>query len=300
MEEKEMRSHLKEDKAYFSCQKNGNLNEIQTKNKRFLLIVLLSGELGFWIEEEHILAEAPCCICFDESENRRFDDALDAEYYSICFQPEFLDGILTLDFLRSSVFKDVTQAHELILLEPFFRKRFRILQDEKTPAAIGEICAAMEKEMTKEKEMYRYFICRSYFMEILIALERLNKINKKMTPLEASIQYVCNDRLKEAIRYIENHYPEKITLKDIAVNCGLNHTTLTVMMKQEMGRTPMDYLLFYRIKMAKKLLEHSELSIKEVAGNCGFKTTEHFSRVFKESSGRTPGEFRESKWKARK
>ena len=54
----------------------------------------------------------------------------------------------------------------------------------------------------------------------------------------------------------------------------------------------MDYLMKYRVTVAKKQLEFTNVPIKDVAAMSGFKTVQHFSRVFKNHTGATPAEFR--------
>ena len=48
--------------------------------------------------------------------------------------------------------------------------------------------------------------------------------------------------------------------------------------------TPIEYVWHHRLVVAKKFLEFTDLPIKDIALRCGFKTTQHFSRKFEESS----------------
>ena len=64
--------------------------------------------------------------------------------------------------------------------------------------------------------------------------------------------------------------------------------------------TAIEYLMAFRVKMAKKHLAFTELPSKDVASRCGFQTVQHFSRVFKEHTGATPGAFRREAVQKRK
>ena len=80
----------------------------------------------------------------------------------------------------------------------------------------------------------------------------------------------------------------------------MNHTTLTALMKEELGLTAIEYLMKYRITVAEKQLEFTSVPIKDIANMTGFKTVQHFSRVFKAQTGATPAEFRKNAVQKRK
>ena len=68
--------------------------------------------------------------------------------------------------------------------------------------------------------------------------------------------------------------------------------------KQEMGRTPSDYLTEKRVENAKKLLacgSTPELSVAEIAFICGFYDSNYFTRVFKKETGVLPTAYRKGR-----
>ena len=130
-------------------------------------------------------------------------------------------------------------------------------------------------------------------MEIILLLERNFWFAKQKIPTDVK-DGIRNLHLKKAVVYIENHYSERPALSDIARAASINHSTLTQLFKRELNKTPIEYLFHYRIIVAKKFLEFTNLPIKDVALRCGFKTPQHFSRRFEEIVGSTPGTFRES------
>lgn len=77
--------------ALIECVKNGNLKNIDIKDKCFLLIVLTSGRLCFEVGYEQVTAQAPAFICFDETENPVLTLKSKAKYICIYFHPEFLN-----------------------------------------------------------------------------------------------------------------------------------------------------------------------------------------------------------------
>lgn len=57
------------------------------------------------------------------------------------------------------------------------------------------------------------------------------------------------------------------------------------------GTSPIDYLTIYRLECAKKKLKETELSITEVAYDCGFNDSSYFTKVFKKYNNITPTKF---------
>ena len=139
-------------------------------------------------------------------------------------------------------------------------------------------------------------------MEILIALERMfGLIGYGMTHQKSdNMPIIKNAKLRDAVLYIESCFDESITLPDIAKAAGMNHTTLTALMKEELGLTAIEYLMKYRITVAKKQLAFTDVPIKDVANMVGFKTVQHFGRIFKEITDTTPAEFRKTAVQKRK
>ena len=71
-------------------------------------------------------------------------------------------------------------------------------------------------------------------------------------------------------------------------------------MKKELGYTVMEFLMNHRILIARKQLAFTEIPIKDIAVRSGFKTVQHFGRVFKEHTGATPADYRKTSVEKRK
>ena len=94
--------------------------------------------------------------------------------------------------------------------------------------------------------------------------------------------------------YVKNNLANKITLSDLSWQLHCSTVTLTEHFKKEYGMTIMDYIMKKRMEKARRLLANSELSIREVAEECGFSDNEYFSRCFKESHGMSPTAWKKS------
>ena len=288
--------------AKIECVRNDRFQNIDIKDKCFLLIILTAGKLEFKVENERLCAAAPAFICFDETQNPVLISKRKAQYTCIYFHPEFLNVNMSFEMLRKKDYGDIASTHDLFLLKPFTDKAYVVPIAEAQLEKITQAAEFMQEELRNQRDWYWSCRGRSYFMEIIIALERMyGLIGYGVTHQKSdNTPIVKNAKLRDAVLYIESRFDESITLPDIAKAAGMNHTTLTALMKEELGLTAIEYLMKYRITVAKKQLEFTSVPIKDIANMTGFKTVQHFSRVFKAQNGATPAEFRKSAVQKRK
>ena len=280
--------------AFVECVKDDVLNNINIEGKCFLLIILTKGKLEFKVGGEKVTANAPSFLCFDESENPVLVSKSKAHYTCVYFHPKFLNINMTFELLRSSKYGDIATPHDMFMLKPFIDKAYVIPIAETQVEKIEHSADYMLEELKEQRDWYWSCRGRSYFMEIIIALERMyGLIGYGLTHQKSdNAPIIKNPKLRDAVLYIEGHYSENITLSNISANAGINHTTLTALMKEELGCTATQYLMQYRITIAKKQLAFTDVPIKDISNMVGFKTVQHFNRIFKEITGTPPAEFR--------
>ncbi len=92
--------------------------------------------------------------------------------------------------------------------------------------------------------------------------------------------------------FLRHHLHERITLKDMAAAAHVTPEHLIRLFHRELGTTPMRYLWAHRVRKGVYLLEHTTLSVGEVAAQTGFQTSQHFSRAVRASTGLSPREVR--------
>ena len=288
--------------AKIECVRKDRLRNIDIKDKCFLLIILTAGKLEFKVENERLYAATPAFICFDETADPVLISKQKAQYTCIYFHPEFLNVNMSFEMLCKKDYGDIASTHDLFLLKPFTDKAYVVPIAETQLEKIVQAADCLQTELENQRDWYWSCRGRSYFMEIIIALERMyGLIGYGVTHQKSdNTPIIKNAKLRDAVLYIESRFDESITLPDIAKAAGMNHTTLTALMKEELGLTAIEYLMKYRITVAKKQLEFTSVPIKDIANMTGFKTVQHFSRVFKSHTGTTPAEFRKSAVQKRK
>ena len=104
-----------------------------------------------------------------------------------------------------------------------------------------------------------------------------------------------SEAVQKCCDYIEMNLGEKIRASDLAALAGYSEYYITRKFKEETGYFINDYIKFARMERAKLLLQSTDLSILEIAGQLGFATRSYFSQAFREITGMTPTQFREQK-----
>ncbi|MFC2316902.1 MAG: AraC family transcriptional regulator [Selenomonas massiliensis] len=98
--------------------------------------------------------------------------------------------------------------------------------------------------------------------------------------------------LAPALDHIQRSYAQPIALEELAAHCGMSASHLIRCFKKHLSCTPHEYLLQYRLRQSKRLLQATEDSIEAIADACGFNSASHFARAFKAVNGMTPTAFR--------
>ena len=99
---------------------------------------------------------------------------------------------------------------------------------------------------------------------------------------------ICSNMLM----YIHAHYNESLTLSRIAANMYMNPAYLGRLFQQQMGMSFAKYLTTYRINAAQKMLVDRESTVSKVAHAVGYTNLNHFYKLFRQQTGRTPTQFR--------
>lgn len=98
--------------------------------------------------------------------------------------------------------------------------------------------------------------------------------------------------INKAEMYILNNFRNGITLSDVADELALTPAYFSRMFKAEKGVNFKTYINGMRFEYAKKLLEHSDMTVMQVCTECGFNDYPNFIRRFKENTGYYPMQYR--------
>ena len=102
-------------------------------------------------------------------------------------------------------------------------------------------------------------------------------------------------RIMDMLSYIHENYDHKILLEEIAEAASVSSRECIRCFQDCIHKTPFDYVQYYRIRQAEKLLTETDLSVTEIAYATGFSGSAYFGKVFKNLTGKTPGNYRKGK-----
>lgn len=100
--------------------------------------------------------------------------------------------------------------------------------------------------------------------------------------------------VNNAMKYMEEHYREKLKLQDVADQVYVSQWHLSKLLNRYKAQSFSDILNNIRIEKAKELLKDPSLRIGDIADMVGFLDMAHFSRVFKRQTGLSANEYRNS------
>lgn len=104
-----------------------------------------------------------------------------------------------------------------------------------------------------------------------------------------------NDVVFQAQRYIEQHFQEDLSIKELAYVCHVSESYLRRLFINLRGITPHDVLIGVRMNAAKQMLINESCSIADVAWRSGFQSASHFSVCFRKYNGVSPKQYRKEK-----
>jgi AraC family transcriptional regulator len=100
-------------------------------------------------------------------------------------------------------------------------------------------------------------------------------------------------RLRRVTELVEAKIDDDLSLEELAESVELSRAHFSQMFRKSTGQSPHQYVLRHRVQHAKQILRTGDLRVLDVAVTCGFKTQQHFARVFRQICGISPTEYRQ-------
>ncbi|MGI2114596.1 helix-turn-helix domain-containing protein [Shewanella frigidimarina] len=101
------------------------------------------------------------------------------------------------------------------------------------------------------------------------------------------------DILKKPIDFINSHYAQDISIKELAEVSHLSVSALERRFKKYLQKTPKQFIREIRLEKARKMLIESQAQISDIAQNSGFPSHSYFSQHFKSMFGELPAQYRQ-------
>ena len=207
--------------------------------------------------------------------------------YNCIFQPESIG----LSPEESRDFVDVAYRY---LLHTFYA--------EKSQQSYIKISGAKSKKIKRLLEdMYEEYcqrekgfkqILRFDLTKLLILAFRLYKSDESQLQNPPMLKQLVAEN---ALRYMKLHYAEEITCELLAERAYLSVSYFNKVFKESTGRTVRHALQNIRMEEACRILRETNLPITQVALHVGYADTKNFYRLFRQTVGQTPGEYRQNR-----
>lgn len=146
-------------------------------------------------------------------------------------------------------------------------------------------------ELWKERELDREVtgLLLATLLTYIGQLEQRNKAEQLIHPSVLS-----------ALKIIEHDLSAPLTIEELARSTHVSPGYLHALFRQQFGCSPLKYRQELRMKMACRLLEQTQLSLENIARQCGYQDVEYFGRVFRKTYRITPTGWRDRRKTERK
>lgn len=166
----------------------------------------------------------------------------------------------------------------------------KIGSQESITIQLAELLMHIEMEYMSEQKGYDLMV-KALLLQFLTLVIR-HCFSEQGSVSKKHISSNAAEKIRSVIVYLEAHYAEEISLRSISEKFSISIPYLCSTFKAFTGVAPIDFLIRYRILMAKTMLDTTEMSVIAISENCGFGSLSNFNHLFKALTGASPMEYR--------
>lgn len=246
------------------------------RHNLYHVVVFMKGRGAFAFEGERIDAEPGTVVCVSPGQSHDFVTHRGRAVYSeVTFALESREGaVLTLPF------NELLQCYVGLALEVHPWQTVSMESARQLESLILEIT----DHARSAAELADYCCQRSLARLFDGLIWSCSEVSQTSAHID--------ERLVKIKQYIDQHYHEAITAEELSSLATLSKGYLFRAFKQSYGMPPLAYQQQLRLEAAKTLLHATALRCHEVARRCGYENVPFFHRLFKRTTGLTPGQYR--------
>ncbi len=255
----------------------------------FELVYLRSGRGVHRIGEGRYPIQAGDVYVISPGEPHAYDtlDDGDMRIVNLLFLPEALDRWPVAGAALSGITR-------LLYIEPLFREEARFAHRLNLRGALAYQVETILDEMVREQQARASgyeLLLTTMFCTLLVWLSRAyeQQIARDGVEPEFTRRHAI---VAEAVRYIEAHHTEPVSLSDVAQHAALSPSRVAHLFKEHTHRSILAYLHEYRITRACEELLRTATPVTDLAANLGYGDLRFFHRVFRRQVGYSPTEYR--------
>jgi AraC-like DNA-binding protein len=128
----------------------------------------------------------------------------------------------------------------------------------------------------------------------VLFVQALRQWAAQAAPDHGMLAALADARLANALAAIHAEPAARWTLESLGRRAAMGRTAFAERFRDVVGTTPLQYLTFWRVQQAKRLLVETQLSLGQIADRVGYESGASLSRVFRRNTGASPGAYRRS------
>jgi len=217
-------------------------------------------------------------------------DNFEIEIYEFEFEPKFINqNFETIQNIES--FFDFAYIEPFLVSENLVKPRLNLVG--KVQFEVERIFEEILQEYEAKKDGYILLI-RSLLLKLLVIVGR-----EFTAEADNSVNHSIFDRHRDAIfgalKYIEKHCCEELSIWDVARKFQLSQSYFSYLFKCITSKTFTEYVNHFRILKAKEALRNTDKRVIDICYESGFRNVNHFNRIFRQLTGMSPQQYRKSR-----
>jgi AraC family transcriptional regulator len=126
----------------------------------------------------------------------------------------------------------------------------------------------------------------------LLTVHILRHYTTEDAPIQNCTQGLSRQQVRRVTEFMLAHLDQELSLEQLAHQVGFSAYHFAHLFRQTTGESPHQFVLRQRIEAARRLLKETDMPLAQVALSVGFPNQSHFTQVFKNHMGCTPGRYR--------
>lgn len=199
---------------------------------------------------------------------------------------------LVIKFQPEMIYSSYNSAIELKYVLPFMFNNsdgkyiFNTKSLENSP--LKTVFEDISNEIEEKKYGYEIALKSDIYKLILWIIRKINEENHIFSFYTTKTL----TKIENALSYIESHYKEKISVKEIAGNSFMEYTYFSRIFKKITGLSCTEYINSFRVNKAESLIISTGKSISEISDLVGFDNVSYFIKQFKHYKGISPKQYK--------
>ncbi len=250
------------------------------------LVYIASGKGMQHVDGKEYAVARGDLLFINYNHTHAFTSVKGMEYYNIYLKPAFISEKLinadnAFQMLALTAFEDfresVADGHPLV--------RFAGTEIQEVENCIHAMCRENQQKLGG-----RDTVMKSYLTVLLTYMFR------KMAVYEETAGK-RQDKIQELIRYIAENCTQKLSLEELSNQCFYNPSYFCRVFKEYSGVTVTEFIHDSRIRKSCELLEHTSMTVEEIALQTGYTNKTFFYKRFRSRMGISPAEYRKQNMK---